>query len=109
VIPLFMGAGGLAGKPYDTILGRPAYASELCEAVGTVGDIMAIVPSEYHMIGSGAQSAESIHVRFLYGENTLKLHDPHRRRPGVEVLRHAVQGRQRALAVRHARRPLVTL
>jgi hypothetical protein len=39
-----------------------------------VGDIMAIVPSEYHMIGSDKpEFAESIHVRFLYGENTLRF------------------------------------
>lgn len=73
-VPLFLTAGGLTGKPFDTILGRPAFASELCEAVGTVGDIMLIVPSEYHMIGSAsAEFAESIHVRFLYGENTLRF------------------------------------
>jgi hypothetical protein len=41
------------GRPNDTILGRPAYASELCEAVGTPGDILCVVPSQYHMADKG--------------------------------------------------------
>jgi HK97 family phage major capsid protein len=73
-IPLYMGMGGLANAQSDTILGRPAYASELCEAEGTVGDIMAIVPSQYHVLGGDSTTfSESIHVRFLYDENTLKF------------------------------------
>ena len=36
----------VSGKPYDSILGRPAYASELCEAVGTPGDLVLIVPNQ---------------------------------------------------------------
>ena len=73
-VPLFIGAGGLANRPQDTILGRPAFASELCEAVGTPGDIVAVVPSEYHMIDKGGpQQAMSVHVRFLNDEDTLKI------------------------------------
>jgi HK97 family phage major capsid protein len=74
-IPLFMGMGGLSGSQADTILGRAAYASELCEAEGTVGDIIAIAPSQYHVLGASDTVAfsESIHVRFLYDENTLKF------------------------------------
>ena len=73
-VPVFMTIGGLANKPFDTILGRAAFASEVCEAVGTPGDILAIVPSEYHMADKGgAQMATSVHVRFLYDEQALRL------------------------------------
>jgi capsid assembly protease len=72
--PVFLGAGGASNMPHDTILGKPAFASELCEAQGTVGDLIALVPSEYHVIGSDKpEYQESIHVRFLYGENTLRF------------------------------------
>jgi HK97 family phage major capsid protein len=73
-VPIYMGAGGLAGKQADTILGRAAFASELCEAEGTVGDIVAIAPSQYHVLGAdGVAFSESIHVRFLNDEDTLKF------------------------------------
>jgi HK97 family phage major capsid protein len=73
-VPVFMGAGGLANRPSDTILGRPAFASDLCEAVGTPGDIVAIAPSQYHMTDKGGVNAmTSVHVRFLYDEQTLKI------------------------------------
>lgn len=69
----FTAAGGATGKPFDTIWGRPAYASELCEAVGTPGDILCVVPSQYHMADKGGPlQAQSIHVRFLYDEMTLR-------------------------------------
>lgn len=73
-IPVFIGAGGLAQQPADTLLGRPAFGSELCEAVGTPGDLIAIVPSEYHMSDKGGVNAvTSVHVRFLFDEQTLKI------------------------------------
>jgi HK97 family phage major capsid protein len=72
--PVFVGAGGMSNKPFDTIWGRPAFASELCEAEGTVGDLICISPSQYHVLGGdGATFSESIHVRFLYDENCLKF------------------------------------
>lgn len=73
-IPVFMTQGGFGGKPFDTILGRPAFASELCEQEGTVGDIVALVPSQYDMIDKGGpQMATSLHVRFINDENTLRI------------------------------------
>lgn len=73
-IPVFIGAGGLAGRMSDTILGRAAFPSELCEAIGTPGDLIAVAPSQYHMAEKGgAQIATSLHVRFLNDELTLKI------------------------------------
>jgi HK97 family phage major capsid protein len=73
-IPVFIAAGGMTNRPFDTILGRPAFGSELCEAVGTPGDILCVVPSQYHMADKGgAQQATSLHVRFIYDEMTLRV------------------------------------
>lgn len=73
-VPVFLGAGGISGRPYDTILGRPAYASELCEAVGTTGDLLCVAPSQYHMSDKGGpQAAQSLHVRFLYDEMAFRI------------------------------------
>lgn len=61
------------GQP-DTLLGRPAYASEYCATVGDAGDIMCVVPSEYLAgIYQPLESAESIHIRFNYFERAFRL------------------------------------
>lgn len=74
VVPLFIGAGGMTQRPFDSILGRPAFASELCEAVGTPGDIVLVVPNQYNIADKGGpQAATSLHVRFLNDENTLRI------------------------------------
>lgn len=73
-VPLFMPVGGLANRPSDTILGRAAFASELCEAVGTPNDILAVAPSQYVMADKGGPNqATSLHVRFLYDEMALRI------------------------------------
>lgn len=74
VVPVFVAAGGFANRPTDTILGRSAYASELCEAVGTPGDLIAIVPDQYHMADKGGpQQMYSLHVRFLNDEMAFRI------------------------------------
>lgn len=73
-VPVFLGANGISGRPYDTIFGRAAFASEFCEAVGTPGDLILIAPSEYHMLSDdGAIQATSLHVRFLFDEMALRI------------------------------------
>lgn len=74
-IPVFVPfAGFTEAKGVDRILGRPAFMSEQAEAVGTAGDIVAICPSQYHVAEKGGpQVASSIHVKFLSGENTLRI------------------------------------
>ena len=73
--PVFINGTGLPGAPPASLWGRPAYPSEFCEAVGTPGDIVCIVPSEYHTAvkDRNAKIANSIHVRFLNDEDTLKI------------------------------------
>jgi HK97 family phage major capsid protein len=55
-------------------LGPSGYASELCEAEGTPGDIICVAPSQYAVLGGDATKfAESIHVRFVNDENALRF------------------------------------
>lgn len=71
---VYMPAGGLAGAQYDTLFGRPIIPVEQCETLGTKGDIFYLNLGEYLLIRKGAlETAESIHVRFLYGENTFRF------------------------------------
>ena len=73
--PVFMPAGGLSQSPYATIYGRPVIETEYNPALGLLGDIMLIAPSEYALItkGSGVQSASSIHVQFLTDETVFRF------------------------------------
>jgi HK97 family phage major capsid protein len=78
-----IGTGGVLSKlykepvgnsPYGTIKGRPVIAIEQCAALGTVGDIILGDFSQYLLADKGAmEAAQSIHVRFLYGENTFRF------------------------------------
>jgi HK97 family phage major capsid protein len=71
--------GGISGNfagavPVTSILGQPAFASEHCEALGTVGDILIADPTAYIAIDKGGmKQAQSVHVRFLYDEMTYKF------------------------------------
>lgn len=59
------GFGGAANTPPATILGRPAFPSEHCQALGTAGDLMFIDPA-YYVIGDTQELsiASSMHVSF---------------------------------------------
>ena len=66
--------GGLSVAPYGTIFGRPVISHESCAALGTVGDILLVDPTEYQMIEKGGiQSASSIHVAFTTGEQLFRF------------------------------------
>ena len=74
-IPVFMPPGGLVTAPFGTLLGRPIQPIEQCAALGTVGDIIYADLSKY-VLGQkagGIKAASSIHVRFLYGEQTFRF------------------------------------
>lgn len=72
-IPVWMPAGGISGAPYSTLMGRPILPMEQCAALGTVGDICLVDPTQYVMIDKGGiQTASSIHVRFVYDEMTFR-------------------------------------
>jgi len=72
--PIYIPAGGLSASPYDRLLNMPVVPIEQCETLGTKGDVFLADLSEYLLIRKGAlETAESIHVRFLYGENTFRF------------------------------------
>ena len=73
--PAFVGAGGVSGLPYNTLLGRPMLETEYNAALGTAGDIILMSPSAYPMIekSGGVQSASSIHVYFTSDESAFRF------------------------------------
>lgn len=65
--PVFVPAGGLSQKPYDTLLGKPLFYTEKLPALGTAGDIMFVDPTQYLLgakRGMSMQTASSIHLYF---------------------------------------------
>jgi HK97 family phage major capsid protein len=72
-VPVYSPANGLAG-PYDTLYGRPLVPIEQADTLGQEGDIIAADMAEYMIIDKGGiETAESMHVRFLYGENVFRF------------------------------------
>jgi HK97 family phage major capsid protein len=74
-IPVYMPAGGLSGKPYGDLLGRPVLPIEQCASLGTVGDIvLADFSAGYILAEKGGISSDmSIHVRFVYDESVFRF------------------------------------
>lgn len=74
-VPVFLPPGGLTGAPNATILGRPAYAIEQCQALGTEGDIILANFNDGYILGEkgGLMQDMSIHVRFIYDESVLRF------------------------------------
>ncbi|HJZ06328.1 MAG TPA: phage major capsid protein [Patescibacteria group bacterium] len=74
-IPVFMPAGGLNNAPYNTILGRPAYAIEQCSTLGDKGDIILANFKDGYIVAEkgGMQSDVSIHVKFVNDETVLRF------------------------------------
>ncbi len=70
---VYMPPGGISNAQYASLFGRPVVEIEQASALGTVGDIAFLDLSQYKLISKGGvQEAESIHVRFIYGEKTLR-------------------------------------
>jgi len=71
-VPMWQ-ASAREGEP-DMLLGRPAFPTEYCKTVGDQGDIILGNWSQY-LEGTyqPLQSAESMHVRFLYNERTFRF------------------------------------
>jgi len=79
-VPVFMppvgqGGGGLVGSPNGTLFNRPIQTIEQCQALGDEGDILFLDLSQYLLIekAGGVQASGSIHVRFIYDEQTFKF------------------------------------
>ena len=79
-VPVFMppvgpGTGGLVGSPNGTLFNRPIQTIEQCQALGDEGDILFLDLSQYLIVEKtgGVDASSSIHVRFLYDEQTFKF------------------------------------
>lgn len=74
--PVNYGTGGLVGAPNDgSLVARPLKIIEQAQALGDKGDILFLDLSQYLVIEKtgGMRSDASIHVRFLYDENTFRF------------------------------------
>ena len=73
-VPVWMPANGAYGLKHDTLMGRPIIYPEQCQTLGTVGDILLVDPTQYLCITKGGlASAQSMHVRFIYDEQTFRF------------------------------------
>ncbi len=73
---LWQPANGLAGKPYNTLMGLPLFLTEHCQALGTVGDIVLADWSQYLIggkAGGGIQTASSMHMYFEYDKTVYRF------------------------------------
>lgn len=69
----FLPPGGLSGKPYATIKGRPLIPLEYASGAGDVGDFFFADWKRYKVITKGGiQADESVHVRFLTNEQAFR-------------------------------------
>lgn len=73
--PVFMPAGGLSERPYDTLKGRPIIYNQYCPTPGTPGDIILADMGQY--IGGiktgGLKQQISVHVFFEYDVTAFKF------------------------------------
>lgn len=71
-VPVYLPAGGLAGSPFSTLMGRPVIPVEYCSTLGTVGDIIFADWSQYMVIDKSIQQASSMHVAFTTDEMAFR-------------------------------------
>ncbi len=72
-VPVFTPAG-VTADGVARLFGRPMIPIEQASTLGTVGDLVLADMSKYRLIEKGGIDAQqSIHVRFLYGENTFRF------------------------------------
>ena len=73
-VPVWMPANGIAGKPFDTLFGYPAFPTEFLPVVGDAKDIMLVDLEEYLWISKGGIKADvSIHVYFTTNQTLLRF------------------------------------
>lgn len=73
-MPVYLPPGGLSGSQYGSIFGRPLIETEYNPALGTLGDLLLVSPSQYALIQKGGiQAASSIHVQFVTDETAFRF------------------------------------
>ena len=72
--PFWMPMNSLAGRPYNTLMGRPIFFVEQCSTLGDVGDLVLLDLTQYGAASKGGiQAATSIHVQFLQDETCFRF------------------------------------
>ena len=72
-VPIWLPAGGISGREFETLYGHPVIVCEQSPALGDLGDIMFVDLSQYLLIRkSGINSAQSAHVKFVEHEMTYR-------------------------------------
>lgn len=73
-VPLYYPAGSITNQgEYGLLMGRPVVPIEYCPVVGDAGDVILCDPSQYLFASKGGVKADrSMHVRFLYNEQTFR-------------------------------------
>jgi HK97 family phage major capsid protein len=70
---VYQPAGGMSGKPYDTLFGKQVKRLEQCRALGDLGDLLLADFSHYLLLRRrGVQASQSAHVKFLTAELALR-------------------------------------
>jgi HK97 family phage major capsid protein len=73
-VPVYLPPGGASVGGFSTLRGRPVIVTDHCSAIGDKGDIILCDLSHYMLIQKGGVDAQqSMHVRFLYGEETFRF------------------------------------
>lgn len=66
-IPAYMPANGVSGKPYDTLMGKPAFKTEKVPSKDNKGSMVLVDPGMYLLGGKAGLNVKtdmSIHIRF---------------------------------------------
>jgi len=72
-VPVWMPAGGISGAPYASLFGMPLIFTDLCSALGDLGDITLLDLSQYRIVRKGGLAQDSsMHVRFEYHEMAFR-------------------------------------
>lgn len=73
-VPVWQPAGGISGKPYETLFGYPAFRSEFLPEVGNASDIMLVDLNEYLWITKGDIVVDiSPHVYFTSNQTLFRF------------------------------------
>ncbi len=76
-VPVYLPANGIAGAPYDSLMGKPIIWSDFASALGDEGDIMLVDFSQYLVGqksgGTGVQFDTSIHLKFDYDQTCFRF------------------------------------
>lgn len=75
-VPVWIPAGGMSGKPYDTLMGKPLIFTEHMQKLGDLGDILFADWSQYlvgQKSGGTVQFASSMHLKFDYDQTCFRF------------------------------------